>query len=109
MIYGKTDVQNVGTAATSITTNAASSGKVLKINMLLVSNIDGANPVDVDVVLRRSSSDYYITKAVSVPADSSLVVIGKENPMYLMENDSIRLTAGAVDSAQAVCSYEEIG
>lgn len=109
MIYGKTDVQNVGTAAAAITTNAAASGKVLKINMLLVSNINGANPVDVDVVLRRASSDYYIAKTVSVPADSSLVVIGKENPMYLMENDSIRLAAGEAGSAHAVCSYEEIG
>ena len=82
MIYGKTDVQDVGTAATAITTNAAASGKVLKINMLLLSNIDGTNPVDVDVALRRASSDYYIAKTVSVPADSSLVVIGKEKPMY---------------------------
>jgi hypothetical protein len=109
MIYGKTDVLAVGTAATAITSNPGSSGKVLKINMLSVANVNGTSNVDVNVDLYRGSTAYHIAKTVSVPADSSLVVIGKENPMYLMEGDSLRLTAGSSGNAEAVCSYEEIG
>lgn len=107
-IFGKTDVLSVGTAATAITTNAASSDKVCKINMLSVANTDGSSSVDVNVDIFRGSVAYHIAKTISVPADSSLVVIGKENPLYLMEGDSLRVTAGAADKAQAVCSYEEI-
>lgn len=107
-IYGKTDVLSAGTAATSITTNSAGSGKIYKINMLSVANTDGATLVDVNVDIFRSGVAYHIAKTISVPADSSLIVIGKENPLYLMEGDSLRVTAGAANKAQAVCSYEEI-
>ena len=107
-IYGRTDVLAVGTAATAITSNAGSSGKLLKINALVVSNVHGTNSVDVNVDLFRSSTAYRIASTVAVPADSSLIVISKDNPIYLNEGDSLRLTAGAASSAQAVCSYEEL-
>lgn len=109
MIFGKTDVLAVGTAATAITSNPGSSGKVYKINMLSVANVNGSTSVDVNVDLYRGSTAYHIAKTISVPADSSLVVLGKENPMYLMEGDSLRLTAGSANNAESICSYEEIG
>jgi hypothetical protein len=109
MIYGRTDVLAVGTSATAITTNPAASDRVYKINTLVVSNVNGASAVDVNVELRRSTTSYRIASTVSIPADSSLVVIAKENPMYLLEGDSLRVTAGSSGSAEAVCSYEEIG
>lgn len=109
LIFGKTDVLMVGTAASSITSNQANSGKVLKVNSLVVSNTNGSSSVDINVSLMRSTTDYFIAKTVSVPPDASLVVIGKENPMYLNEGDALRLVAGSSDAAHAVCSYEEIG
>jgi hypothetical protein len=109
IIKGRTDVVGVGVTASTMADNAVSSGRVFKINCLLVSNIDGSNNVDVNVSLYRGSVDYYIAKTISVPADSTLVAIGKENPMYLVEGDSIRVVAGADGMAQAICSYEEIG
>ncbi|NDE17395.1 hypothetical protein EBZ80_20935 [bacterium] len=107
-IYGRTDVQAVGVSATAITTNASGSGKVYKINSLIVSNVGGVAGVDVDVSLHRSGVSYHLVKALSVPADSSVVVVGKENPFYLMEGDSIRIAAGSSNSVHAICSYEEI-
>lgn len=108
IIRGKTDVCAVGTASTTLVSNPSSSGKVFKVNCLLVSNTDGSAGVDVNVSLYRDSVDYYIAKTVTVPADSSLVAIGKENPIYLNEGDSIRVVAQYADYAQAICSYEEI-
>jgi hypothetical protein len=107
-VYGKTDVLDVTTTATAITSNAASSGKVMKVNMLVVSNIHGSAAVDINVDLFRGSTAYRLASTINVPADSSLVVIGKENQIYLMEGDSLRVTAGSASSAQAVCSYEEL-
>ena len=105
-ITGKTAVLVVTTSATAIVENTASSGKVLKVNALYVSNVDGASAADVNVDLYRSSTAYHIAKTVSVPADATLDVISKS--IYLEEGDSLRLTASADLDLEAVCSYEEI-
>ena len=107
-IYGKTDVLAVTTTPTNITENSAGSGKVIKVNSVTVANITTSNNVDVDVSLYRSGTAYYLLRAMSLPTDSTVVVVGKENPFYLMEGDSIQVTASAGSSAHAVCSYEEI-
>ena len=105
-ITGKTAVQAVGTSATAIVTNSASSNKVFKVNALYVSNIDGTNSATVNVDLYRSSTAYHVAKTVAVPADTTLDVISKA--LYLEEGDAIRLTASATSDLVAVCSYEEI-
>jgi len=105
-ITGKTAVQAVGTSATAIVTNSASSGKVLKVNALYVSNVDGTNNADINVDLFRSSTAYHIAKTVSVPADATIDIISKS--IYLEEGDSLRLTASVASDLEAVCSYEDI-
>jgi hypothetical protein len=107
-ISGKTAVQAVGLTATDIVANAAASGKILKINSLTVSNIDGTNAADVTVDFFRSSVAYNIAKTVTVPADATLVVISKDTTIYLEEGDSIRVLASATGDLEAICSYEEI-
>ena len=104
-ISGKTSVQLVTTSATAIVTNAAASGKVVKVNALYISNITGTSTtVDIDVY--RGSTAYHIAKTIQVPANSTLDIISKS--VYLEENDSLRLTASADTTLEAVCSYEEI-
>lgn len=105
-ITGKTAVQAVGTSATAIVTNSSGSNKVLKINALYVSNVDGTNNAELNVDFFRSSTAYHLGKTVTVPADASLDVLSK--PIYLEEGDSLRLTANAAGDLEAVCSYEEI-
>ena len=107
-ILGHTDVLNVTTTATAVVTNSAASEKVFKINSLIVSNIDGTNAADISVDLFRSSTSYYLASTITVPADATLVVISKDNPIYLEEGDSIRCLASANGDLQVVCSYEEI-
>jgi uncharacterized protein YajQ (UPF0234 family) len=107
-ITGKTAVLAVTTAATDIVTNSAASGKVFKINSLIISNIDGTNSADITASLYRSTTQYYFAYTVTVPADASLILLSKDSQIYLEEGDSIRLTASANLDLQAVCSYEEI-
>lgn len=107
-ITGKTAVQSVGTSETAIVTNSTASGKVFKINSLIVSNIDGTNAADITADVFRSSASYKLVSTITVPADATLVVISKETAIYLEEGDSIRLSASATGDLQAVCSYEEI-
>lgn len=100
--------QNHSAMAGSITVTgtASNSGKVLKVNALYVSNVDGTNNADLNVDLYRSSTAYHIAKTVNVPADATLDVISKS--IYLEEGDSLRLTASANSDLEAVCSYEII-
>tara|TARA_E500000318_G_C3521004_1_gene196381 strand:+ start:581 stop:934 length:354 start_codon:yes stop_codon:yes gene_type:complete len=105
-ITGKTAVQAVGTSATAIVTNPASSNKVFKVNALYVSNVDGTDNAEINVDIYRSSTAYHIAKTIVVPADATLDVISKS--FYLEEGDALRLTANAASDLEAVCSYEEI-
>lgn len=107
-ILGKTAVLAVTTSATALVTNAGASNKVFKINSLIVSNIDGSNPADISVDLYRSSVAYFLASTITIPSDASLVVISKDNPIYLEEGDSIRCLGSASGDLQAICSYEEI-
>jgi len=100
------------TSATSIVSNAASSGKVLKINTLIVSNVDGTNACDITInkysAAALGGSAFAIASTVSVPADASLIVIDKTTSIYLKENESIGAIAGTANDLVVTCSWEDI-
>jgi len=100
------------TAATAVVSNAAASGKVFKINSLVVSNVDGTNAADITVSYYSAAAiggtATQIVSTVSVPADASLIVIDKNTSLYLEEDRSIGATAGAANDLKVVVSYEEI-
>ena len=100
------------TAATSVVSNAASSGKVLKIDSLVVANIDTVNAVNVTVnhysAAALGGTATPIASTVSIPANSSLIVIDKTTMIYLEENMSIGAVAGTSNKLKVVCSYEDI-
>jgi len=112
-ITGKTDQINLTTtSATAVVSNAAASGKVFKINSLVVSNVDGTSAADITIAV-YSEDDIggtatELVSTVSVPADASLVVIDKNTSLYLEEDMSIGATAGTADDLKVVVSYEEI-
>ena len=98
---------------TTVVSNAAASGKVLKINSLVAAGIADTTGVTLqyfnDVNHVSASSTVSIAMTVSVPTFSTLVLISKENSVYLEENTSLGIFAqpntGSID---VVCSYEEI-
>lgn len=105
-ITGKTAVQQVTDTATAIVSNPASSNKVFKVNALYVSNVDGTDNAEVNVDIFRGSTAYHIAKTLVVPADATIDVLSK--PIYLEEDDALRLTANATGDLEGVASYEEI-
>ena len=113
-INGNSNFQNVSTTNTAIVTNAASSGKVYKVNVLNISNIDGVNDADItayyvaNVANPTTNVSYSLAKTITVPADSTLVLVDKNSSIYLREDAAIRLAASASGDLQAVCSWEEI-
>ena len=112
-ITGKTaKIALSSTSATTLVTNAASSDKVFKINMIQVANVDGTNAADVTVDVHSAASGggsaYSLVSTVSVPADAALVVLDKNTALYLEENTSITATAGTANDLEVLVSYEEI-
>jgi hypothetical protein len=105
-------VSLTSTSATSIVSNAASSNKVLKINTLIVSNVDGTNACDITInkysAAALGGSAFAIASTVSVPADASLIVIDKTTAIYLKENESIGAIAGTANDLVVTCSWEDI-
>ena len=112
-ITGKSAVVDLTTtSATAVVSNAAASGKVFKINSLVVSNVDGTNAADITISY-YSEDDIggtatQIVSTISVPADASLVVIDKNTSIYLEEDRSIGATAGTASDLKVLVSYEEI-
>ena len=98
---------------TTVVSNAASSGKVLKINSLVAASIGSTTGVTLqyfnDVNHASAGSTVSIGMTLSVPLFSTLALITKDNSVYLEENTSLGIFAqpntGTID---VVCSYEEI-
>lgn len=106
-IYGNTALAGLSTTTANVLTNSAASNTVVKVNNLTVANYSNANIIT-SVVLNRSSTVYYFAGSMVVPANSTLVVVGKDTGVYLVEGDVIQANVSANSSASLICSYEVI-
>ena len=107
-IKGRTVANVVTSNTTVLLENTTGSNTLLKVNMIIVSNVDGVNNSEITVDFFRDSVARHIVKSVSVPADSSFTPLDKNTPLYLEEGDAIRVSANANGDLEVVCSYEEI-
>ena len=91
---------------------------IIKINSILVANVDGTNAATCDVRVVKANyvplgitdtavaGTFYIAKTVNVPADDVLSII--DNPIYLMETDVLQAKASATSDLDIFISYEAI-
>jgi len=99
--------------------------RVLKVNNIIVTNVDGTNAADVDLFVTKAQVDtedttlfgafttniditgsFYIAKTISVPADTTLVLLN--SPLYLCEGDILKGGASAAGDLDLLVSYEVI-
>ena len=107
-ITGKTARYAVTASLASALSNAASSNKVLKINSIFCSNVDGANSADISVSIYDGTTDFYLAKTITVPADATQLISTKDTYFYLEEGDSLRALASAASDLELVIGYEDI-
>jgi len=102
----------VGTSATQLASNAASSNKVFKINSIVVANVDGVNAANITINIYSAAAlggtPLAIAFTISVPGDATLIVTDKTTAFYLLENQSIGAIASAAGDLVATISFEEI-
>jgi hypothetical protein len=119
-IYGKTTYLTPSvTTAVVLLTNAASSGTVIKINNIVVANVDGTNAVDATVSIYTNGAvaqgsapsggtAYALASTVGVPADATLIVTDKTTAFYLEEGTCISVISGTASKLVFTVSYELI-
>jgi hypothetical protein len=109
-INGKSFGNVLTTTSAVIIANGASSGNVLKINNIVVTNVDGTAAADVTIEYNTaadgSGTSYKIASTISVPADASLIVTDKTTSFYLEENKSIKGLASVNGDLEVLVSYE---
>ena len=107
-LYGKTAGMAVTTSTTAIVTNSASSGKVYKVNSLIIANVDGTNSAtcEVDVSTDNQSSNYALVYNLVVPPGATIAIL--TTPLYLDETDSIRVSANNNSDLQWFASGTEL-
>ena len=107
-ITGKTARYAVTASLASVLANGAASGKVFKINSIFCANVDGTNAADISVSIYDGSTDRYLAKTITVPADATQIISTKETYFYLEEGDSIRAVANEASDLELIIGYEEI-
>ena len=118
-IYGGNAGWNLSNTltATLLTVDAE---KIVKINSIICSNVDGTNSATLNlyvdgmgsgasgVTTTGADATVYIAKTIAVPADATLVLIDKNSSIYLMEGDVLKGGASAASDLDLFVSYEII-
>lgn len=107
-IIGKTAVYRCTTSLASVLENSTNSGKAYKVNAIRASNIDSSLNIDVDVTYYRSLAHSYIASGITIPIKSTLVVLSKEEYIWLEEGDAIYAKASTGAKIDITVHYEEI-
>ena len=115
-IRGKSNVANLTTTSSSVIVNDVNSGKVFKINTIMISNVDGTNAGNVTVEMFKFGAQnvatgtgnavYSLANSITVPAKSSLDVMSKS--IYLEEGDQLKAKADSNNRLHLITSFEEI-
>ena len=74
-----------GALTTTVTTDllTCASDKLIKINSIIIANIDGTNSATVTMgVIKSGGSVVLFASTIAVPADATLVVIDKNSSSY---------------------------
>ena len=94
---------------TGTTVLTCASDKVLKVNSIVVSNFGNNVNASVQFYDSSATSSSFLSHRISIPDQSSLVVLGKDTSIYLEESDQIKAGIGTTaTSATITISYEEL-
>ena len=111
-VTGKTTyVYLSSTSETTLLSNAASSNRALRIANITVANTSATTSASIAAKIYTAASagtGYALAATVTVPVGAVVILVGKENPVWLEEDKRITVTAGTANILDVVCSYEEV-
>lgn len=104
-VTGKTALAALTTVTSNVITNSSGSNTVDKLNNIVLSNYT-SSAVTANVMINRSATTYYVGGTVSIPANSTLILLGKDTSLYLEEGDVLQANVSANTSVSISASYE---
>lgn len=106
-ITGKTALVQLSTVTSNVITNTGGSSTIDKLNNIILTNYS-ASAVTANVMINRSATIYYLGGTVSIPGNSTLILLGKDTAIYLEEGDTLQANVSANTSISMSASYELI-
>ena len=110
---------NLSATATDTLMTVSGSDIIVKVNKITVANVDGSSAADVDLFIdglgtatvdgvapTGADTTVYLAKTISVPADSTLVLV--DTPIYLKEGDILKGGASLASDLDLFISYDVI-
>lgn len=94
---------NVGTSLTSVGDYTVPSDNVATVIGLSVSNITAADRA-IDIVLSNSTTNAYVIKNASVPANATIVTVGGDQKIVMEPGDSIKVKTDTASGVDAILS-----
>jgi hypothetical protein len=111
-IYGNTAyLIPTGTSATTWTGLTPASGTVNKVGTIMATNVTGTAAtitVSINSATGGGGTAYRLAYQISVPGNSSLMVVDKSTSIYVGEAQSIVATSGTSSAIEMVATYEAI-
>jgi hypothetical protein len=108
----KVEFKSVRLAATTssqtIVSCGSTSNMAIRVVSLVAANIDGTNACDVTVTTTDGTNSHAIVSTMTVPADASLVIASRENPIHLAEGWALAGLASAASDIEFTTAHEEI-
>ena len=99
--------RNVGTSAATVGSYTVGSSTQTTIIGLTCANTT-TSAITVNVQHNDGSNDTFLVKSATVPAGSSIVIVGGDQKVVLQTGDSIKVTSSASSSVDVMMSILEI-
>lgn len=106
-IKGKMAYADLTTSSAEIVANGGGSNQIYKISSVAVSN-KGSVSSGVTLQARRGGTDYSLATGITIPERTTVVLLDKNNPIYLEEGDSLRSQASTANTLVLAVTYETL-
>jgi hypothetical protein len=106
-IFGKSQYQQLTATMSNVITNGSTSGNVIKVNDIVVANYTTSS-IQTNVAISRGINEFYLAGNMSIPANSTLIVLAKDTAIYMEEGDYLEANASSATAGHITVSYEVI-
>ncbi len=98
-----------GTSATTWTSLTPSTGSVTKVDSISATNVTSSAAVitlSINSATGGGGTAYRLAYQLSIPGNTTLMIVDKSNPIYVGEGQSVVATSGTSNAIELVASIE---
>jgi|688.fasta_scaffold402560_2 hypothetical protein len=104
-VLGKRAYAILTTSMANVITNGSTSGNLIKISEMSISNISSL-AILTNVAVGRGTTLYYLAGNISVPANSILTLVSRDSAFYMEEGDYLQANSSSATAGHVSVSHE---